>query len=205
MEIVFAAKQRLGDIGVEARGTGADTVSSGRTFGMRRRGAVGCAREKTTDGREERRRGGGRRGRRIWAQGRGEDALEARTRTKDVGADVRDDDDDDDDDGGSGGDRETTTSERPFSRASGYPSVCDERVGDYPTVQKDGTTANRALDATINSTRLASWDYCQGIACSACVRTDPASTQDKELLTMFERMTKETGGDVAGVSGDSAV
>ena len=73
---------------------------------------MGFAREKTTDGREERRRGGGEVRTEVWAQGRGEDAVEGADEDEDVGAGVRDDDDDDDDDGddaGTGDDDERGT------------------------------------------------------------------------------------------------
>jgi len=71
---------------------------------MRRGRAGGFAREKTTDGREERRRGGGEVRTEVWARDRGEDAVEGADEDEDVGADVRDDDDDDDDDAGTGDD-----------------------------------------------------------------------------------------------------
>ena len=97
--------------------------------------------------------------------------------------------------------QETTTSEGPFSRASDYPyRVCDEQVGDYPTVQKDGTTANRARCVSLDAGELG---FCQGIAYDACVRTNPASTQDKRVLTMFERMTKKQAAMSPALAGDS--
>ena len=99
------------------------------------------------------------------------------------------------------GQETTTTSEGPFSRASDYPyRVCDEQVGDYPTVQKDGTTANRARCVSLDAGELG---FCQGIAYDACVRTNPASTQDKRVLTMFERMTKKQAAMSPALAGDS--
>ena len=73
---------------------------------------MGFAREKTTDGREERRRGGGEVRTEVSARDRGEDAVEGadEDEDEDVGAGVRDDDDDDDDDdAGTGDDDERGT------------------------------------------------------------------------------------------------
>jgi hypothetical protein len=72
---------------------------------------VGFARERTTDGREERRRGGIEGRTEVSARDRGEDAVEGADEDEDVGAGVRDDDDDDDDDddAGTGDDDERGT------------------------------------------------------------------------------------------------
>jgi len=96
----------------------------------------------------------------------------------------------------------TTTSEGPFSRALDYPyRVCDAQVGEYATLQEDGTTANRARCVSLDAGELG---FCQGIAYDACVRTDPPTTQDKKVLAMFERMTKHQAAIAPMLAGDPA-
>ena len=75
-----------------------------------------------------------------------------------------------------------------FQRATDYEyRVCAEQPGEYATTQTDGTTATRARCVSLDAGELG---FCAGIAYDACVRTNPPSTQDKRVLSAFERMTK---------------
>ena len=75
-----------------------------------------------------------------------------------------------------------------FQRATDYEyRVCAEQPGEYATTQTDGTTATRARCVSLDAGELG---FCAGIAYDACVRTNPPTTQDKRVLSAFERMTK---------------